>query len=134
MAYIALKHLHITCVIVSGLGFFLRGLWMLGGSPLMNRRWVRIAPHIVDSALLGSAIALTVITSQYPFAQGWLTAKLVGLLVYILCGMMALKRGKTRTSRAAFFAMALLVFAYIVSVALTRSPLGVFAGGWFTLA
>jgi uncharacterized membrane protein SirB2 len=134
MIYLVLKHLHVTCVGVSGFGFFLRGLWMLSGSPLLNRRWVRVVPHVVDTALLGSAIALTVITHQYPIAQSWLTAKLVGLLVYILCGTMALKRGKSSTSRAVFFVAALLAFAYIVSVALTRDPLGGFPWGWFTLA
>ncbi len=121
--YFALKYLHVTCVIASGSGFFLRGLWMLSDSPLQHRRWVRIVPHVVDTALLGSAIALAVISAQYPVAQDWLTAKLVGLLVYILCGTMALKRGKSKTTRAAFFVAALLAFAYIVAVALARSPL-----------
>jgi len=127
MLYIALKQLHIACVIASGFGFFLRGLWMLSGSPLLQRRWVRIVPHVVDTALLGSAIAMAVISAQYPFAQGWLTAKLIGLLVYIVCGTMALKHGKTRRSRAVFFVAALMTFAYIVSVALTRNPRGMFS-------
>ena len=124
MFYLALKHLHVTCVVISGSGFFLRGLWMLSESPRLNQRWVRIVPHVVDTVLLGSAISMAVITSQYPFAQNWLTAKLIGLLVYILSGAMALKRGKSKATRAVFFAAALLAFAYIVTVALTRSPLG----------
>ena len=127
MIFLALKHLHLTCVAVSGSGFALRGFWMLSDSPLLTRRWVRIAPHAVDTLLLASAIALAVISAQHPFVQGWLTAKVLGLLVYILCGTMALKRGQTKAARAGFFAAALLAFAYIVSVALTRSPYGVFA-------
>jgi len=123
MYYLVLKDLHVMCVILSGSGFFLRGLWMLCDSPRLNQRWVRIAPHIVDTTLLGSAISMAVLTSQYPLAQDWLTAKLVGLLVYILCGTMALKRGKTKAARAVFFAAAMLAFAYIVTAALTRSPL-----------
>jgi uncharacterized membrane protein SirB2 len=70
---------------------------------------------------------MLVISAQLPFAQGWLTAKLIGLVVYILLGMMALKRGRTRKVRAVFFVAALTAFAYIVSVALTRSPLGFFS-------
>jgi uncharacterized membrane protein SirB2 len=124
MLYLALKHLHVTCVILSGSGFFLRGLWMLSDSPRLNQRWVRIFPHIVDTILLGSAISMAVISAQYPFVQNWLTAKVIGLLVYILCGAVALKRGKSKTTRTVFFGMALLAFAYIVTVALTRSPLG----------
>lgn len=127
MIYLALKNLHVLCVVVSGSGFFLRGLWMLSDSPRLNLRWVRVVPHVVDTLLLGSAIAMAVISAQYPFAQDWLTAKLVGLLVYILCGMMALRRGKSKTTRGIFLVAALLAFAYIVSVALTRSPLGVFS-------
>jgi len=127
MIYLALKHLHVACVLASGAGFFLRGLFMLAGRSPGERRWLRILPHLVDTVLLGSAIAMAVISSQYPFAQNWLTAKLVGLLVYIGCGTMALKRGKSRAVRAAFFVAALLAYAYIVSVALTRNPLGVFA-------
>lgn len=128
MMYLALRHLHITCVILSGCGFALRGLWMLIDSPMLERRWVRVMPHMVDTVLLGSAVALATMTSQYPLYQGWLTAKVAGLLVYILCGMMALRRGRTRGVRAAFFLAALVAFGYIVSAALTRHPLGFLAG------
>lgn len=127
MTYLVLKYLHVSCVVLSGFGFFLRGLWMLSESALLKQRWVRVVPHIVDTVLLGSAITMLVISVQLPFAQGWLTAKLIGLVVYIMFGMMALKRGRTRKVRAVFFVAALAAFAYIVSVALTRSPLGFFS-------
>jgi len=125
--YLLLKQVHVSCVILSGCGFFLRGVWMLADSPRLTQRWVRIFPHLVDTALLASAIMLAIISSQYPLAQSWLTAKVIGLIAYILCGAIALKRGRTKTVRAVFFVVALLIFAYIVSVALNRSPLAVFA-------
>ena len=124
MIYLALKHVHVSCVLLSGAGFVLRGLWMLRESPMLQRRWVKIAPHVLDTLLLGSAISMAVISAQYPLALDWLTAKLVGLLVYILCGTMALKRARTRRLQIVFFIAALTAFAYIVSVALTRDPLG----------
>jgi uncharacterized membrane protein SirB2 len=124
MIYLTLKYLHVACVVVSGGGFFLRGIWMLSASPRLAQRWVRVAPHVVDTALLASAVAMAVISAQYPFAQSWLTAKLIGLLAYIGCGTMALKRGKSKAARAIFFGLALLAYGYIVSVALTRSSLG----------
>lgn len=124
MLYLALKHVHITCVIVSGLGFFLRGLAVMLDSPLIDRRWVRTVPHVVDSVLLSSAIGMAVISSQYPFAQSWLTAKLMALLVYILCGVMALHKGRSKATRGVFFVGALAVYSYIVSVALRHHPLG----------
>ena len=127
MDYLFLKYVHVSCVILSGCGFVLRGVWMLADSPLLRQRWVRVFPHVFDTALLASAIALAIISSQYPLAQSWLTAKVIGLIAYILCGAIALKRGKTKTVRAVFFVVALLIFAYIVLVALNRSPLAVFA-------
>lgn len=122
MSYLALKHLHVTCVVLSGLGFCLRGLWMLLGSPLSQHRLTRILPHIVDSLLLGSALSLAWLSGQYPFVNGWLTAKLCGLIIYILFGMMALKRGRTLVIRQCYFALALMAYAYIVGVALSRNP------------
>ena len=122
-----MKYVHVSCVILSVCGFVLRGVWMLADSPLLRQRWVKVFPHVVDTALLASAIALAIISSQYPLAQSWLTAKVIGLIAYILCGAIALKRGKTKTVRAVFFVVALLIFAYIVLVALNRSPLAVFA-------
>ncbi|MBE2258700.1 MAG: SirB2 family protein [Candidatus Accumulibacter sp.] len=127
MSYLMLKQLHVGCVVLSGAGFLLRGIWMLGKSPRLQQRWVRVLPHMVDTVLLASAIAMSVISGQYPLAANWLTAKLVGLLVYIGCGTMALKRARNQKQRALFFVAALLAFAYIVSVAISRSALGFLA-------
>lgn len=128
MSYLLLKNLHIGCVILSGAGFLLRGLWMLADSPWLQRPGVRVLPHLVDTVLLTSAIALAVLSGQYPFAAAWLTAKLVGLLIYIGCGTMALKRAPNKAQRTVFLVAALTAFAYIVTVALTRSPYGLIAG------
>jgi uncharacterized membrane protein SirB2 len=123
MSYLALKHLHVTCVVLSGLGFLLRGWWMLHESPLLKARLARVVPHVVDTLLLGSALLMAWQSSQYPFAQNWLTAKLCGLLAYILCGTVALKRGKSKGRRTVFLVLAIVAYAYIVGVALTRNPL-----------
>jgi uncharacterized membrane protein SirB2 len=126
MLYLALKNVHIACVIVSGLGFFMRGLAVMLESPLIDRRWVKTFPHIVDTVLLSSAIGMAVISSQYPITHSWLTAKLVALLVYIWCGVMALRKGRGKTTRGVFFVGALAVYSYIISVALRHNPLGFF--------
>ena len=123
MSYLALKHLHVACVVLSGFGFALRAWWMLRASPLLKSRAARIGPHVVDTLLLASAMAMAWMSGQYPLAQPWLTAKLCGLLAYIGCGTMALKRGRTPQIRALFVLFALAAYAYIVSVAMTRSPL-----------
>lgn len=122
MNYLAVKHLHVTFVALSGALFVLRGIWMMAGSPALQKRWVKILPHVVDTVLLASAIALAVWSAQYPGQQPWLTAKVLGLVAYIGLGTVALKRGKTLRTRILAFIAALLCFAYIVGVALTRQP------------
>lgn len=120
MIYLALKHFHVTCAVLSGNLFLLRGFWMLRDSAALQQRWVRIAPHVIDTLLLTSALVMVFWSAQYPFVQNWLTAKVIALVVYIGLGTIALKRGKTKAVRVTAFIGALLVFAYIVGVALTR--------------
>jgi len=123
MDYLALKITHVSCVAISYLLFVARGVLMMRASPSLRQTWLKVAPHVVDTLLLASAIALAVMSHQYPLAQGWLTAKVAGLLIYIGLGTVALKRGKTRGVRIAAWFAAQAVFFYIVAVALTRRPL-----------
>jgi uncharacterized membrane protein SirB2 len=121
--YETLKWVHIGCVIATGSGFLARGALMLAGSPLLEARFARVVPHVIDTALLASAIAMAVFAHLSPLAHPWLAAKVVALLVYIMLGSLALRRGRTRVARFIAFAGAALTFAYIVGVALTRDPL-----------
>jgi len=125
--YVPLRHLHIACAILSISLFALRGALMLAGSPWQRNLVLRYLPHAVDTALLASALVLTTIVHQYPFADGWLTVKVLLLAVYIVLGSVALKRGRSRRIRAAALAGALLAVAFLVSVARAHHPLGVFA-------
>lgn len=121
MWYPAIKATHITCVLLSFSLFFLRGVWMIVESPLLERRWVKIVPHVNDTLLLVAGLTLAFMIGQYPFVDAWLTAKVFGLIAYILLGTIGLKRGKTKSVRIGFWVAAQAVFFYIVSVALTRS-------------
>ena len=118
--YVLVKHVHVASVAISLTGFFLRGVLMLGRSPLLQSHFVRVAPHVVDTVLLASAGWLAWFLAQYPFVHGWVTAKFIGLLAYIALGTIALRRGRTRAVRAAAFAGSIAAAAYIVAVALTR--------------
>lgn len=120
--YMVLKHTHMTCAALSILLFTIRGYWMLTDSDRLQQRWVKIAPHIIDTLLLASAIALTITLSQYPLTHDWLTAKVTALLAYIIFGAIALKRGKTKIIRTLALIMALLSVAYIVWVARYHYP------------
>lgn len=126
--YGSLKLLHVAMVALSGAGFVARYAFSIAHGRLPGG-WARVLPHVVDTILLASALAMAWIAGYRPFHDPWLEAKLAGLVVYILAGTIALKRGRTARGRAAAFGVALLAYAYIVSVALTKNPLGLLAGG-----
>jgi len=125
--YAEIKWVHIAAVLSSGALFAMRGAVMLAGA-----RWYMAAPlrylsYTIDTVLLTAALMLATILHQYPFVHGWLTAKVLLLLVYVVLGSYALKRGSTRAVRARAYVAALLVFAFIISVARAHDPRGVFA-------
>lgn len=122
MSYAALKMIHVTSVAISYLLFSLRSVWMMRDSTALQQRWVKIMPHMVDTVLLASAIALAIMLHQDPIHNSWLSAKIAGLLLYIGFGMVALRFGKTRKARISALIAAQIVFLYIVLVALTKNP------------
>ncbi|MGV6858331.1 MAG: SirB2 family protein [bacterium] len=111
---------HVTAVILSLTGFLGRGLLMIRESPWLHTRPAKVLPHVVDTVLLGSAIGLVFMRGFYPWEQPWLLGKIIGLLLYILIGTVAIKRGKTKTVRVVAWLLALAVFANIVLMALTH--------------
>ena len=125
--YLTLKFAHVALVAASGAGFLARGLLMLRESTLLRARWLRVAPHVIDTGLLATAIALVVVGGYDVLRTPWLATKIGLLLCYIVIGSVALKRGRTRRARALAFVMALLVFAALVATALTKRPLGILA-------
>lgn len=120
--YLTLKTIHVSCAALSFGLFFVRGLWVALDSPRLRKPWVRIVPHVIDASLLASAIGLTVLVAQYPFVNGWLTLKVILLVVYIGLGLVSLRFGRIKPVRLGAWVAALLVFAYIVLVAVTKSP------------
>ncbi|HKY92065.1 MAG TPA: SirB2 family protein [Nevskiaceae bacterium] len=125
--YAQIKWVHVAAVAASGALFLLRGLGTLAGA-----RWPMLAPlrylsYTIDTVLLTAALMLVTILHQYPFVHGWLTVKVLLLVLYIVLGSFALKRGRTPRTRAACFAAAVAVYGCIVSVALTHHSLGALA-------
>ena len=124
MSYLALKNVHVTCVVLSYALFVVRGVWMISDSAMLAQRWVKIVPHVIDTVLLVSAVVLAVSIAQYPFVVSWLTAKVIGLVIYIALGMLALRRGgRSKRVRVAAWLAAQVVFFYIVAVAVLKRPL-----------
>jgi uncharacterized membrane protein SirB2 len=125
---VLLRNVHITCAILTITLFVLRGGLMLADSSWQQNVVLRYLPHAVDTVLLTTALMLTTVIHQYPFAVGWLTTKVVLLVAYIVLGSIALKRGRTKTVRVAAFVAALATIGYLVTVARAHHPLGIFAG------
>lgn len=121
--YFAFKHIHMLCAVISIISFIIRGALAIKGSSILQKKWIRIAPHIIDTLLILSAIGLMVSIQQYPFVNGWLTAKLIGLIVYIFLGVVTLKIAKSQPVRIVAYLLAIVTFGYIASVAVTKTPL-----------
>lgn len=117
-----LKTIHMWSAGLSIGGYVLRGIWMLMDSPLLQARLTRTLPHIIDTILLAAGIALALQIHQYPFVQSWLTAKVLALIAYIVVGAVGLRYGRTKRVRTIAWVAAILIFAYIVRVAITHSP------------
>jgi uncharacterized membrane protein SirB2 len=117
-----IKNLHVILAALSILGFIARGILMLRDSPILTARWVRIAPHIIDTLLLVAGIWLAVRIQQYPFVDGWLTAKVLGIVAYVVVGAIGLRYGRTKPIRVIAWVGAIVIFLYIIGVAVTRSP------------
>lgn len=124
MDYALVKLVHQAAVALSLAGFFIRGAASLAGAGWVRGRVARTLPHLVDSVLLLSALMLATMAGLTPDRAPWLVAKVVGLVVYVLLGVIALRPGRPRPVRAAAWLAALAVAAWIVSVALTKQPLG----------
>ena len=122
MDYTIVKTLHWATAALSIGGFIIRGYWMLIRSDKLQQRIVRIAPHVIDTVFLLSGITLILILGLNAFAEPWLLVKFAGLIVYIVLGTIAIRRGATMRSRKTAFFAALAVFVYIVGVALSKSP------------
>ncbi len=127
MDYLAIRSFHESAVALSIGGFAARAGAGLAGAAWVRTRWARTLPHVVDTALLASALALVAMLRVNPLATPWLAAKLCGLVAYIALGVVALRPGVARGTRAVAAVAALGVAGWIVSVAITKSPLGVFS-------
>ena len=127
MDYPAIKLLHQSMVLISGIGFALRGLASLRSEHWGQGRLAKTLPHLVDTVLLLSAIALATQAHLNPFYTPWLMAKILGLLVYIALGMVTLRPRFGLRLRSSAWVAALLVFGWIASVAITKNPWGYLA-------
>lgn len=127
MDYATIKLVHQSAVVLSGIGFAARGFAALRGAQWTKGRLAKSLPHVIDTVLLLSAITLAVKLSLNPSQTPWLLAKIVGLLLYIALGMVALRTRFGQKIRAIAWVLALAVLVWIASAAVLKSPMGFFA-------
>lgn len=121
MAYGLIRDFHVSFVVISGVLFVVRALASMLRARWLQRRWARAVPHVIDTLLLTMGVWMLIKIGIWPTELPWLMAKLIALVVYIILGARAIKRGRTPQSKAAFAVLALTVFAYMIAVALTKS-------------
>jgi uncharacterized membrane protein SirB2 len=126
--YSQIKLAHVGTVLLSGAVFLVRGVLVQSG----RQHWALCAPvrfgsYTIDTALLVAGLLLLAILPGAAYANGWLAAKLVLLPVYIVLGSFALKRARTRRIRLWYFLAALLTYGFMLTIAWSHHPLGLFS-------
>lgn len=124
MDYATIKHIHLGAVALTATSFFVRGLAALRGARWVQGRLAKTLPHIVDTVLLLSALGLAGMARLNPANTPWVMAKIIGLVLYIALGVVALRPRFSTPVRAAAWLAALLVLGWIASVAVTKNPMG----------
>lgn len=120
--YMMFKHLHLTFIAISVVLFVVRFVWRLRDSEKLNKRWVKIVPHVNDTLLLVSALLLMLQINQYPLQTPWLTDKLIGLFGYILAGLVTLK-ARSRGLQVTGFVVAIGWLLFLLHVAISKQAL-----------
>jgi uncharacterized membrane protein SirB2 len=124
--YPQIRFVHVACVLLSGALFFLRGTGVLTGARWPMLLSVRIASYSIDTVLLTAALMLVTMLPGALFANGWLTTKLVLLVIYVVFGSLALKRARTPRARRLCFVAAAVTYLFMFSIARAHDPFGVF--------
>lgn len=124
--YGPIKLTHISSVLLSGAIFASRGILVQCRSALSQNLILKRFSYANDTLLLITGLSLMGITHQYPLTHAWLSVKLTLVLVYIGLGILALREGRSPRVRRLCFVAALSVYLFIISIARSHHPLGIF--------
>ncbi|GAB6141107.1 SirB2 family protein [Methylosoma difficile] len=116
-----IKMLHLSLVMVSIISFIGRIILSETQPQYLRKKWLKIAPHVLDTLLLLSGATLVFQGQWLSGEYGWIVAKLIMLIAYIGFATIAMRR--RGTVRWLAFLAAMACFAYIGVVAVTKDPL-----------
>lgn len=122
-SYFLIKMMHAVLVLSIGMLFLWRAYLTLTRSPAQNAKLPTMLAHTLSLGVLVSGLTLVALYGQMP---AWAATKLIFLFVFIALGVIVFKRAKSRTVQLTMMALALLTYAFLVSVAVTKLPAGFF--------
>lgn len=125
--YPQIKQAHVMLALLSGAFFSVRGFAALMNAKWQQRRPVKLLSYAIDIALLAAALMLLAIVPWTVFGNGWLVMKLILLVVYVTLGVYTLRLARSPRARVICYVLALLVFGWMVTIARTHHPLGLFS-------
>lgn len=117
------KHLHMTLALISIALFSLRFIWLLLGSDQLQKKWVKIAPHIIDTLLLTAGIVLAVKLAISPLEHMWLAEKLIAMVAYIFTGYFTLKLARNKPMQIIGYIGAMGWVVLIIRLAITKQTM-----------
>lgn len=113
-----IKILHLTFVLLS-ISSFIGRVYLAEKRPeMLEQKWIKIGPHIINSLLLITGFTLVFQGSWLSAEYSWIIAKLIALLGYVGLGIIAIKSQGDLRWKA--FAGAVACFVYIVIVAVSK--------------
>lgn len=118
--YSGMKHTHMLLIALSVLFFVVRFFMRMFDSSLLEKKFLKIAPHVIDTFLLLSGIVLCFIIKQYPFVDPWLTEKIFAVFAYVLLAFMAMKSDRNKLFRTFAFLGAIGWVVYAAKLAMFK--------------
>ena len=121
--YTAVKHIHLTAIILSLVLFIARFVLLWLKSSKLNSKLLKVLPHLVDTVLIVSAITLCVLLQQYPLVDAWVTEKLLALIMYVFMVTLALRLANNNFMRIIGFVGAISWVAFAGAVAMSKQAI-----------
>ena len=114
MSYFTIKNIHMMMAVLTISGFFVRSVWAVLGSKLLQHRLVKVLPHFIDTVLFLSGLIMVYLAKIY---QHWLVYKLILVVGYILCGFWVLRWAKSQWQQGMGLLLAIACLAAIIFLA-----------------
>ena len=121
--YPAVKHIHLLLIALSVVFFTVRFVLHLRGSAILEKKFLKIAPHVIDTFLLLSGVALCFIIQQFPLENAWLTEKLGAVVAYIVLGIIAMKANRGTMFKIFAYIGAISWLVYAARMAVFKQPI-----------